>query len=150
MSKIGQASWSCRSVLAGLNPQNSWEGWNRWGWATLLEHHIEEGNGGEESNTTTWEDQGVYYQGRGLLDDKVGPEMNPVIFLDVNTCDSDSDRKEEREWGRGKDMETRKEKAEGREENSGVRVEVDKCHRKPVLLQVWSGNVPIRTPEGFI
>ena len=47
-------------------------------------------------------------------------------------------------------METRKEKAEKREETSGVRVEVDKCYRKPVLLQVWSGNVPIRTPgEGF-
>lgn len=37
----------------------------------------------------TLESPGGRYQGRDLLDGKIGPELNPVIFLDANLCDSD-------------------------------------------------------------
>lgn len=58
--------------------------------------------GEEESDTMTLESPGGHCQGRGLLDGKIGPELNPVIFLDANICDSD--RKEEREREREKEM----------------------------------------------
>jgi len=50
---------------------------------------LEEVNQGEESNTVTLESPGGRYQGRGLLDGRSGPEVNPVIFLDANICDSE-------------------------------------------------------------
>lgn len=50
---------------------------------------MEEANQGEESDTVTLESPGGRYQGRGLLDGKIGPELNPVIFLDANICDSE-------------------------------------------------------------
>ena len=50
----------------------------------------------------TLESPGGHCQGHGLLDGKIGPELNPVIFLDANICDSD--RKEEREREREREM----------------------------------------------